>query len=176
MEVDKKARYERRQGAKDRRKKDSRRARRGNLGRTLLIAAGGLVAFAVVFGAFLVFVSFQKELPPTSFSPAHSEELPPRQINTEPIPRLIQEHVMERNSSHPAGRMLVQYNCEQYDCEPGLVDNLVEIVESYPSEVYLAPYPGMDAKIALAAPGRLETLDTFDEQRIRGFIRKNLDR
>ena len=39
---------------------------------------------------------------------------------------------------------------------------LVDIVGDYPSYVYLAPYPGMDAKIALAAPGRLETLDNLD--------------
>ncbi|MCZ6615404.1 MAG: hypothetical protein O6920_06465 [Chloroflexi bacterium] len=50
----------------------------------------------------------------------------------------------------------------------------INIVESYPPQVYLAPYPGMDAKIALAAPGRLEVLDNFDEQRIREFIGKNL--
>jgi len=176
MGIDKKARYERRHKAKERRSQESRRARRGNLRRTLLMVAGGLVAFAVVFGAFILFISTQKELPPTAFSPAHSESLPPQQVNTQPIPRLIQEHVMERGGNHLAGGMLVQYNCEQYDCEPDLVENLVEIVEGYPSQVYLAPYPGMDAKIALAAPGRLETLDTFDEQRIQSFIRRNLDR
>ena len=72
--------------------------------------------------------------------------------------------------------MLVQYNCEDYQCEPDLVQMLVEIVEDYPPQVYLAPFPGMDAKIALAAPGRLETFDDFDEQAIRQFIVKNLDR
>ena len=85
---------------------------------------------------------------------------------------------MERGGDphHQVGSMLVQYNCEQYNCEPDLVTNLVDIVENYPPQVYLAPYPGMDAKIAFAAPGRLEVLDNFDEQRIRSFIRKNLDR
>ena len=41
--------------------------------------------------------------------------------------------------------------------------------------VYLAPFPGMDAKIALAAPGELEILETFDENKIRQFIDDNLD-
>ena len=39
-----------------------------------------------------------------------------------------------------------------------------------PSSVYLAPYPGMDAKIALAAPGRLEILDEYDEDQIAASI------
>jgi hypothetical protein len=72
--------------------------------------------------------------------------------------------------------MLVQYNCRTYQCEGDLVDRLTEIVEGYPSTVYLAPYPTMDAKIALAAPGRLVTLDAFEEERMRSFINGNLDR
>jgi hypothetical protein len=119
---------------------------------------------------------FRKELPPTGYSPAHLESLPPRQINTQPIPRLEQEHLMERGGEHLDGRMLVQYNCRTYQCEEDLVDRLTEIVESYPPTVYLAPYPTMDAKIALAAPGRLVTLDAFQEERIRSFINDNLER
>ena len=83
---------------------------------------------------------------------------------------------MERNATHTVGRMLVQYNCAKYECEPGLVENLTEIVLDFPSTVYLAPYPAMDAKIALAAPGRLVTLDVFDPVKIRKFIKDNLDR
>ena len=83
---------------------------------------------------------------------------------------------MERNATHPRGRMLVQYNCSEYQCEPDLVETLVRIVRDFPPSVYLAPYPTMDAKIALAAPGRLLTLETLDEGRIREFIRDNSDR
>ncbi len=83
---------------------------------------------------------------------------------------------MERNATHEDGQMLVQYNCQMYTCEPGLVDKRTEIVGEYPPYVYLAPYPTMDAIIALAAEGRLLTLDTLDEDEIRGFITDNLDR
>ncbi len=83
---------------------------------------------------------------------------------------------MERQASHERGSMLVQYNCAQYECEPDLVGRLTEIVRDYPPYVYLAPYPSMDAKIALAAPGRLLTLETLDEGKIREFISSNLDR
>ena len=85
---------------------------------------------------------------------------------------------MERGGDphHQVGSMLVQYNCVDYQCDSDLVEQLTEIVQGYPPQVYLAPFPVMDAKIALAAPGRLETLDTLDEQRINEFIRKNLAR
>ena len=83
---------------------------------------------------------------------------------------------MERQASHERGSMLVQYNCVQYQCEPDLVERLTEIVRDYPPYVYFAPYPTMDAKIALAAPGRLLTLEILDEDRIREFISSNSDR
>ena len=178
--VDRQARYQRKQGSRGRRQKESRRARLGNLRRTLLMTVGGIAVVGLAIGGLVLFMTtrsdFGKILPPTSFSPAHLESLPPQQINRQPIPRLVQEHVMERNATHSNGKMLVQYNCIEYECEPGLVEELTEIVLSFPSDVYLAPYPTMDAKIALAAPGRLVTLETLDASKIRAFITENLDR
>jgi hypothetical protein len=178
--ADRKARYDRRQGARGRRQQESRKARLGNLRRKLLLAAVGFTVTSVAVIGVVVFMTtrstFGKILPPTGFSAAHFETFPPRQINSQPIHRLIQEHVMERNATHPNGAMLVQYNCSRYDCEPGLVENLTEIVLDFPATVYLAPYPEMDAKIALAAPGRLLTLDIFDRNEILKFITDNLDR
>ena len=89
------------------------------------------------------------------------------------LPRLEQEHVMERDAGHESGSMLVQYNCTAHQCEDDMVLNLTEIVLTDPPQIYLAPYPTMDAKIALAAPGRLLTLDALE---IREFINDNLDR
>ena len=84
---------------------------------------------------------------------------------------------MERGGGHHRnGAMLVQYNCLDYQCEPEFVERLTEIVGGYPPQVYLAPYPGMDAKIALAAPGKLLTLEALDEDQIREFIDDNLNR
>lgn len=136
----------------------------------VVLVAGGLLLFMTTRS------TFGKLLPPTGFTPAHLEYMPPQQINSEPIPRLVQEHVMERNAGHDAGSMLVQYNCRTYNCEPGLVDSLTDIVAAYPPYVYLAPYPTMDAKIALAAPGRLLTLESLDQDKINEFIVDNLDR
>ena len=178
--ADRRDRYERRQRARERRQQESRRARRRNLRRTILMVAGGLAVVVLAIGGLVFFVTtrttFGKELPPTSFTPAHLESLPSQQVNRLPIPRLVQEHVMERDAGHERGSMLVQYNCVEFQCEADLVDRLTEIVLTYPPQVYLAPYPTMDAKIALAAPGKLLTLDALDEERIREFIMDNLDR
>ena len=144
------------------------------------MAVGGLAVAGVAIGGLIFFMTssskFGKTLPPTGFSAAHLESLPPQQINTRPIPRLEQEHVMERGAGHELGSMLVQYNCVEYQCEPDLVEQLTEIVLNFPEYVYLAPYPTMDAKIALAAPGRLLTLDTLDQNKIRKFITDNSNR
>ena len=175
-----KARYDRRQRARKERRQESRRGRLRSFRRTLLLTAGGVAAIVLVVGSIGLFITtrsdFGKELPPTSYTIAHSESLPTGQINAAPIPRLVQEHVMERNAGHPRGSMLVQYNCAKYQCEPDLVERLTEIVRDYPPYVYLAPYPTMDARIALAAPGRLLTLETLDEGKIREFISGNSDR
>ena len=178
--ADREARYQRKQGARGRRQQESRRARLRNLRSKLLIAAGGLAVAVVAVGGLVFFMTtrstFGKILPPTGFSAAHLESLPRQQINTQPIPRLEQEHVMERAAGHERGSLLVQYNCVKYQCEPNLVEELTEIVLKFPEYVYLAPYPTMDAKIALAAPGRLLTLDSLDGDKIRKFITDNSDR
>ncbi len=144
------------------------------------MVAGRFAILGLAIGGIVLFITtrstFGKELPPTSYTRAHSESFPPEQINSRPIPRLVQEHVMERNAGHERGSMLVQYNCVDYPCQPDLAERLAEIVRVYPSYVFLAPYPTMDAMIALAAPGKLLTLDALDEDKIHEFINDNLDR
>ena len=172
--ADRKARYERRQASRSRRDDQSKKALASNFRATLIkIGAGGVVLAVIVVGA-VFFLGSRDILPPTGFGPNHSESLPTRQINTVPIPRPIQEHVMEHiGDGNPPG-VLVQYNCQDYTCGPDLIQQLTDIVSSYPPSVFLAPYPGMSAKIALAAPGELETLDEVDVDAINTFIRSNL--
>jgi hypothetical protein len=52
-----------------------------------------------------------------------------------------------------------------------LVAQLEEVVGQYPDQVFMAPYPDMEHRIALTAWTRIDTLDEFDEQRIQRFIR-----
>ncbi|MFQ5830098.1 MAG: DUF3105 domain-containing protein [Candidatus Methylomirabilia bacterium] len=96
--------------------------------------------------------------PPTSGP--HVAWIAPWGIHTSPIPKELQVHNLED------GGVLVQYNCE---C-PELAEQLRAIVVGHEKHVILAPYPGTDARIALTAWGRIDTLDEFDEKRIVRFI------
>jgi len=96
--------------------------------------------------------------PPTSGP--HLPYIAPWGVHTRPIVKELQVHNLED------GGVIVQYNC---DC-PDLVAKLRPIVEQYDKHVILAPYPDMKPRIALTAWTRIETLDQFDERRIRRFI------
>jgi len=98
--------------------------------------------------------------PPTSGW--HMGYLAPWGIHTEPIPKELQVHNLED------GGVLVQYNCPQ-GC-PDLVDKLRAIIARYDRHVILAPYPGMDKRIALTAWTRIDKFDEFDEKRVVRFI------
>lgn len=98
--------------------------------------------------------------PPTSGP--HLPYLAPWGIHTIPIPKELQVHNLED------GGVLVKYNCPQ-GC-PELVEKLKTIVNRYEKHVILAPYPGMDRRIALTAWGRIDKFDEIDENRIVRFI------
>lgn len=82
-------------------------------------------------------------------------------IHRVPVPLELQAHNLEH------GGVLLQYNCPQ-GC-PELVARLEALAHQYDS-VLVAPYPWLDARLAVTAWGRLETLDAFDEARIRAFL------
>ena len=65
--------------------------------------------------------------------------------------------------------VMIQYNCDDYDCSSDLIEKLTELVQQYPDNVYLAPN-NYDGKIVLIMLGKREILNTFDEQAIRIFI------
>ena len=98
--------------------------------------------------------------PPTSGP--HLPWIAPWGIHTTPIPKELQVHNLED------GGVVVQYNCPQ-GC-PELVGQLKVVVNRHPTRVILAPYPGMDRRIALTAWSRIDTFDEFDEKRIVRFI------
>jgi hypothetical protein len=96
--------------------------------------------------------------PPTSGP--HLPYISPWGVHTRPIPLELQVHNLED------GGVVVQYNCS---C-PELVDKLRSIVTRYDKYVILAPYPGMQPRIALTAWTRLDRLEEFDDKRITRFI------
>lgn len=97
--------------------------------------------------------------PPTSGP--HLPYLAAWGVHESPIPKELQVHNLED------GGVLVQYNCT--DC-PELVAKLRDTVGRYKNGVILAPYPGMDARIALTAWTRIDKFNEFDEARIVRFI------
>ena len=100
--------------------------------------------------------------PPTSGP--HTDELAPWGVHTEPLPKETQLHNLED------GGVVINYSC--LDC-PDLVERLKTIAGRY-DHVVLAPYNGLDRKIALTAWGRIDKFDEFDEARIVKFIKAHI--
>ena len=69
------------------------------------------------------------------------------------------------------GGVLVQYDCKDQDCSE-LIGQLQLVVKKYRDKVILAPYKGLDQRIALTAWNRIDTFNDFDEQRITTFINR----
>lgn len=137
-----------------RQEEQEREARIATLKKIGGIAAVVLVIAGLGFGGYR-WVTGLKVLPPTDFG-SHTEAVPERHILTEPMPLTTQAHMLEHADGGGRPGVVINYNCEDYDCAPDMVDQLAEIAQNYSSYVYLAPFPGMDAKIALTHVGKLE--------------------
>jgi hypothetical protein len=96
--------------------------------------------------------------PPTSGP--HFEGHVEQKISSKSIPKEIQVHELEH------GGILIQYNCKNCDDLIAKLEKLARVNE----HVVLAPYPDMDAKIALTAWGKLAKLNGYDEKLITEFI------
>lgn len=78
-----------------------------------------------------------------------------------PIPLELQVHNLEH------GGVAIQYNCPD-GCH-AWVERLEELVRGR-EFILLAPYPWMEARIALTAWGWIETMDDLDLERVRRFV------
>jgi len=127
-----------------------------------------VIALAIVGGIIFMFTNI-KTLPPTTMD-GHIEVDPPSHISKEPMDIRVQKHMLEHADSTGPPGVIINYNCEDYDCEPDLISNLESFVEKHPDNVYVAPFEGMSAKIALTRLNKIKTLDEFDEKEIENFI------
>ncbi len=135
---------------------------------------GILTKIAIIFASILLmagliwYVASRPNLPPTDLA-RHIEQNPPSHILNDPMPEVIQKHMLEHADGKGAPGIVIQYNCQKYSCEKGLVKKLEAIIKKYPQHVYLAPgnYDGM---IILTRLGQREVLDKFDEKKILNFI------
>ncbi|MFS8521509.1 MAG: DUF3105 domain-containing protein, partial [Micromonosporaceae bacterium] len=82
-------------------------------------------------------------------------------VYDEPIDEGLTVHAMEH------GHVVIQYAPTTAERE---VADLRRLARRYGADVILAPYPPLTDGIALTAWGRLELLDTYDEERIVAFV------
>ena len=107
-----------------------------------IIAAVGIVGF-------IWFSSSNAEVLPPIDMQGHIEVNPPSHIMKEPMLLTVQKHMLEHaDGSGPPG-VIINYNCDDYECEPDLIEKLEGFAVEYSENVYVAPFENMDAKIAL---------------------------
>jgi len=88
-------------------------------------------------------------------------------VHEEPVPLPLQAHNLLD------GGIALQYRCPE-GC-PDLVEALTKIAQSY-DRVLVAPYPWMEAELAVTAWGRMETFDAAElaggdwQQKVERFI------
>ena len=167
--------------AQEQKRKEAERRRKAEKKRYAFYSVGVLVVLLV---GWLVYARVTREMPGMAVPDLGNEHIPSIDyphipynsdpptsgphvtglarwgIHDRPIPRELQVHNLED------GGVLVQYNCQ--DCDQ-LIANLAKIVRKYERAI-LAPYPGMDATIALTAWGRIDKFNDFDERRVVRFI------
>jgi len=138
---------------------------KSKVGITLLV--GILLVVVVAIGFSMADV---KTLPPTSMI-GHIEQNPVSHVSRTPFPINVQKHMLEHSDGKEIPGVILNYNCEQYECEPGLIEKLESFAAKYPEYVYVAPFSNMEAKIALSKLGKLNVLDEYNETVIDQFIR-----
>jgi len=130
----------------------------------------GVIVIGLIWGVIWL-SSLRTVLPPTDME-GHIEVNPPSHVMTEPMDIRVHKHMLEHADAIEGGRpgAIINYNCKDYDCEEGLIENLESFAERY-DHVYVAPFKNMDAKIALTKLNRQEILEEYDEERIDVFVR-----
>lgn len=158
---------------KDRRKlnralKRSRRARQARLVKLQLW--GVRVGLAVALAGGLSFWWANREVLPPIDIAGHIEESPQSHILDKPMPIEVQKHMLEHADGEGPPGVVINYNCEDFDCEEDLIDELAGIANQYPEFVYVAPFPGMTKKLAITRYQKIETFDSFDKEALINFI------
>mgnify|MGYP001607946778 FL=1 len=130
-----------------------------------------LISAVVLIGLFLIWgFSSIKTLPPTDMQ-GHVEQNPSSHILKEQMSITIQKHMLEHADGIDGGRggVIINYNCKDYECEEDLIEKLETFAVKY-DYAYVAPFKGMDAKIALTKLNKIEVLEEYDNEKIKEFI------
>lgn len=129
----------------------------------------GLVVVVAIVGGIFWWINNRQILPPTDIA-GHIEQNPPAHILDEPMPLAVQKHMLEHADGKSKPGVVINYNCEDFECERDLKEKLTEIANRYPEFVYVAPYPKMSVKLAITRMGKIETFDEFNEEALIRFI------
>ena len=129
----------------------------------------GIVILVLIIGGMYYFAQ-RKTLPSTTME-NHIEQRPPTQVLTNPLDPRIHRHLLEHITEDDGSRggVVVNYDCQNYDCEVDLVSNLEALAEGN-DFVYVAPFRNMKAKIVVTRLGRQMQLNKYNEERIKNFI------
>jgi len=133
----------------------------------IFIVILGFIIFGIYF--MITSVSSVRELPPTTME-GHTERLPSSHVLKSPMAIDIQKHMLEHVDGQDGGvgGVIINYDCKNFECEPGLVEKLESFAGKY-NNVYVAPF-NMPVKIAITKLGRIVTLDQYDSIKIETFI------
>jgi|SRR3989344_117744 len=126
-----------------------------------------LIIGLIFYGIFFLFSGI-KTLPPTDLR-GHVEENPASHVLKESMPIAIQKHMLEHADGTGKPGVIINYNCEDYNCENDLIGNLEAFADKY-DYVYVAPFKNMNAKIALTRLNKIEILEEYDSEKIKEFV------
>ena len=140
--------------------------------KTMINWAVFLIIVALLFWGVTALVS-GNSLPPTDQA-GHIEQSPSSHVLKSPMDIRIQRHMLEHADGTGSLGVIINYDCQTYDCESGLITNLEAFASKYPEFVYVAPYKKMAAKIAVTRQGKILTLDSYDEEKIDDFINRKI--
>ncbi len=129
-----------------------------------------ILVIGLVIWLFMFAFTSGQTLPPTDII-GHIEVNPPSHVLKEPMRIEVQKHMLEHMDGIEGGKpgVVINYNCKDYICEEDLIPKLEAFAETY-DYVYVAPFKGMDAKIALTKLNKIEILENYDEDKIHIFI------
>ena len=128
----------------------------------------GIIIVIIVVG-IVYLTATSKTFPPIS-DQGHIEVNPSSHVLRGSMDIKIQKHMLEHADGKGPPGIIINYNCIDYVCEPDLIEKLETFAEKYPTNVYVAPFPNMDAKIALTRLNKIEILEDYDENKIDSFI------
>lgn len=159
-------------------------ARRRSRIRAIALASGAVVVIALLVSWSVIRASSRPGEPVPDMGNLHIEDGAKSPVAYNSTPATSGPHYGGLASwgihTEPLLDELVVHNLEDggvgiwYDCPdgcPDLASQLESVTKGYHEGVLLAPYPGMDTRIALTAWNRIDHFDEFDEERIKRFIR-----